>query len=186
MTLTLVKIINIEILYDLDWNLTFVEDSGDLNFWIEEDSPGPRVSGDSDDQDIPDQRSQIQVDSDQAIQILIVPWFHHNRTQNIFSWDGKSNSLILFPGDRRNIQRLIFFVNIFHWDHKCWALIGWGSPVNHFQLSRSPIGGILSETGWHRREPEEERFNINNMQVHHYKTEHLCVDTICNICPSCV
>ena len=106
MTLTLVKIINIEILYDLDWNLTFVEDSGDLNFWIEEDSPGPRVSGDSDDQDI--QRSQIQVDSDQAIQILIVPWFHHNRTQNIFSWDGKSNSLILFPGDRRNIQRLIF------------------------------------------------------------------------------
>ena len=58
MTLTLVKIINIEILYDLVWNLTFVEESGDLNFWIEEDSPGPRVSGDSDDQDIPDHRSR--------------------------------------------------------------------------------------------------------------------------------
>ena len=89
MTLTLVKIINIEILYDLDWNLTFVE-FGDLNIVNRGRLPGPpKVSGDSDDQDIPDQRSQIQVDSDQGdtnINCPLIPSQSH--TKHIFmGWE---------------------------------------------------------------------------------------------------
>ena len=149
MTWTLVKVINTEIFYDLDWNLTFVESNDLLNIWIEEDSPGPRVSGDSDDQDIhdADQRSQVE-DSDQGdtnINCPLIPSQSH--TKHIFmGWEIHLSDNII---PRRSEEKYspIDFCEYFHRDHKYWAVIGWGSPVNHFQLSHFLIGGKVGKTG---------------------------------------
>ena len=113
-----------------------------------------------------------------VIQILIVPWFHHNRTQNIFSWDGKSIVQYYSQAIGEIFSQLIFFVNIILtviFNTGLW--LAQDSPVNHFQLSRSLIGGIVGITGWHTDTAEAERLCS--------KTKSLVLKIVCNICSHC-